>query len=102
MRPEGEAETSQPTPEEETDRTDSEEHKTGIMGNSLGVVGDTTQKDSTQRCPAQPAKGWSKEGLHAGKTGAAVGSESGSPSMISSSSPSRQVAILLQLKRYIH
>lgn len=66
------------------------------MGSSL-VVGDTTQEDSTQQCPAQPDKGWSTEGLHYGKTGAAVGSESGRPRIISSSSPGRQVAILPQL-----
>lgn len=63
MRPEGEAETSQPTPEEETDRTDSEEHKTGIMGSSLGVVSDTTQKDSTQRVSSSVRQGIEHGGL---------------------------------------
>lgn len=81
MRPEGEAETSQPTPEEETDQTVRSTRRV-LWGSSL-VVGVTTQ-DSTQQCPAQPDKSWGTEGLHYGKTGAAVGSESGSPNITSS------------------
>lgn len=78
MRPEGEAQTSQPTPEEETDQIVRSTRRV-LWGSSL-VVGVTTQKDSTQQCPAQPDKGWGTEGLHYGKTGAVVSCESGSPS----------------------
>lgn len=67
------------------------------MGSSF-LVRVTTQKDSTQWRPAQPDKGWRSEGTSYGKIWAVVGSESGSPSVISSSPPSKQVASLLQLK----
>lgn len=97
MQPEGEAETRQPTPEEETDQTVRSTRRALWVVSSL-VAGVTTQKDSTQPCPAQSDKGWSTGGLHYGKIGAAMGGESGSPSIISSSAPSKQVAILLQLK----
>lgn len=64
MRPEGEAETSQPTPEEETDQTVRSTRRV-LWGSSL-VVGVTTQKDSTQQCPAQPDKGWGQGMGHGG------------------------------------